>query len=137
MDVPSDKSIIFFDGVCNLCNGFVDFVIKRDVKRKFLFASLQGDQARNRLDFKNDTDVQNMSSVILLHHGQVYKKSEAVMMIFKELGKGWNVLSLLMNVLPASFSNFVYDFIAARRYRLIGKRDTCRLPSDEEASLFL
>jgi len=137
MDRSTDKSIIFFDGVCNLCNGFVDFVIKRDHKRRFLFASLQGDQARNLLDFKDDKEVQDMSTVILLDQGKVFKKSKAVIKIFSQLGKGWYILSRIMSVVPSSFSNLIYDFIAARRYRLLGKRDACRIPTEAEASLFL
>jgi predicted DCC family thiol-disulfide oxidoreductase YuxK len=137
MDRSTDKSIIFFDGVCNLCNGFVDFVIKRDHKRRFLFASLQGDQARNLLDFKDDKEVQDMSTVILLDQGKVFKKTKAVIKIFSQLGKGWYILSRIMSVVPSSFSNLIYDFIAARRYRLLGKRDACRIPTEAEASLFL
>ena len=120
-----------------MCNGFVDFVIKRDHKRRFLFASLQGDQARNLLDFKDDKEVQDMSTVILLDQGQVFKKSKAVIKVFKQLGKGWYVLSLIMSFVPSSISNLIYDFIAARRYRLLGKRDACRIPTEAEASLFL
>ncbi|NNF34062.1 MAG: DUF393 domain-containing protein [Saprospiraceae bacterium] len=137
MDVVTDHSIIFFDGICNLCNGFVDFVIKRDHKRRFRYASLQGDQSRTLLDFKDDSDVQNMSTVILLDQGKVYKKSKAVIKILKQLGKGWYVLSFFMSIIPSSFSNMIYDFIAARRYRILGKRETCRIPTEAEASLFL
>ena len=132
-----NSSIIFFDGICNLCNGFVDFMITRDTSRQFMYASLQDEKSHDVLAEYGEKFTGEISTVFLLHQGKLYEKSEAVWMIFKILGGGWKVISTIIRVFPVSISDYVYDFIASRRYKLLGKRETCRVPTQEESSLFL
>lgn len=125
--------IIYFDGVCNLCNGFVDFVIQRDKEHLFHFAPLQGKSAQQQL---NAQDL-GLDSVVFYDNGHVYKKSIAVLKIASELGAGYRFFSKIASVLPVFILNFLYDFIAKNRYLFFGKKETCRLPTPEERKLFL
>ncbi len=125
--------IIYFDGVCNLCNGFVDFVIRQDLSNKFYFASLQGTTAQKEL-LAQDL---GLDTVILSTNGVVSKKSQAVLLIFKELGLFFKIISLLGNCLPTVACDFIYDLIAKNRYRFFGQKETCRLPTAAERSRFL
>jgi predicted DCC family thiol-disulfide oxidoreductase YuxK len=128
-----DRQIIFFDGVCNLCNGFVDFLIRRDKEALFAFAPLQGETARRTLKAEY---VKEMRSVVLYSQGQATQKSDAALMILQQLGGGWNLMRVFWAV-PRPLRNFIYDRIAKNRYHLFGKRETCRLPSVEERARFL
>ena len=123
-------NIVFFDGTCNLCNGFVDFLIRREPS--FSFAPLQGVTAQKVLpeELKH-----GLSTIIYYRDGDFLKQSEAIAYIFKDIGFSW--LWLLMRVLPKSFTNSIYRFISKRRYRLFGKRESCRLPKKEEQVYFL
>ena len=125
--------IIYFDGICNLCNGFVDFVINQDRLNKFYFASLQSQTALK------DLKIQDLSldTVILSIDGVVFKKSQAVLLIFKELGPFFRIISMIGNCLPTAASDLIYDFIAKNRYRFFGQKQTCRLPTVAERSKFL
>ncbi len=125
--------IIYFDGVCNLCNGFVDFVIQRDKKRTFSYAALQGKSALLNL---SNQDL-GLDSVILLYDGSVLKKSAAVLKILKELGFFYKFISILGGFLPQTFCDLIYDLIAKNRYHLFGQKNTCRLPTAEERHFFL
>ncbi len=125
--------IIFFDGVCTLCNGFVDFVIKRDPGR-FQFASLQGETARKNLDAGFlDHDPK---SIVLWDEAGVHTKSQAVIRILARLPAPWK-LAVGLYAVPPGMRDFFYDFIAKRRYRWFGRRDTCRLPGPQERSRIL
>lgn len=125
--------IIYFDGVCNLCNGFVDFVIQRDKKHLFQFAPLQGKSAQQLL---NHQDL-GLDSVVYYDNGDVYKKSIAVLKIASELGAGYRFFSKIASIFPVFILNFLYDFIAKNRYLFFGKKETCRLPTPAERKLFL
>jgi predicted DCC family thiol-disulfide oxidoreductase YuxK len=125
--------IIYFDGVCNLCNGFVDFVIRQDSQNTFYFAPLQGTTAQKELL----TQDLGLDTVILSSNGVVSKKSQAVLMIFKELGPFFKIISALGNCLPTVFCDLIYDIVAKNRYRLFGQKETCRLPTAAERSRFL
>ncbi len=127
------KRIIFFDGVCSLCNGFVDFILERDKKHLFSFASLQGEHAKLKL---NKQDL-GLGSVVLSEDDKTYYKSTAVLRIFFALGGGWTMLSLTLSVIPVFLRDKVYDQIAKNRYRLFGKHDSCRLPTQDEKAYFL
>jgi predicted DCC family thiol-disulfide oxidoreductase YuxK len=127
--------ILLFDGVCNLCNGFVQFMIKRDPKRKFKFASLQSDSAQSLLDRfglqKNEFD-----SFVLIKGDKYLLKSTAVLQVLKELGGVWP-LFYAFKILPRSFRDFIYDRVAKSRYRVFGKRNECMIPTPELQSRFL
>jgi predicted DCC family thiol-disulfide oxidoreductase YuxK len=125
--------IIFFDGYCGLCNGFVDFVMERDKKKIFRFATLQGKTAARLLPKE---DYENIDSVVLVMDDFTYKKSKAVLKVFSVLGGGWQALSVF-DVLPLFLKNFGYDLVAKYRYALFGKREVCRMPTREERALFL
>lgn len=129
------NSIILFDGVCNLCNGFVQFVIKRDPESKFRFASLQGKSAQVILK-NNIRESALYDSVVFVSRGLAWQKSDAVLNILKEMGGLWKVL-FVFKLMPRFLRDAVYDFIAANRYRLFGKRDNCMVPTTELKSRFL
>lgn len=125
--------ILFFDGVCNLCNGTIDFFIKKDHKRKFKYAPLQGKTAPNLI---GDKATKDLNSVVLYCNGQTYYKSQAILTALKILGFPYSMLFIFI-LIPTSLSNLIYDYIAKNRYRFFGKKTTCRLPSLEEKELFL
>ncbi len=126
--------IVFFDGVCGLCNGFVDFILAWDPGGRFRFAALQGETFRG-VDL-GEARAGQPTSIVLWDNHRAYIKSDAVLRIFEGLGGGWALLTLL-RLVPASGRDFVYDLVASNRYRWFGKRDTCRLPSPEERDRFL
>lgn len=128
-----DKQIIFFDGVCNLCNFFVDFVVKRDAEGKFQFAPLQGETARRTLPA---TSREGLRSVVLWNQGQHFERSDAALMVLQQLGALWGTVKILW-VFPRPLRDFVYRVIARSRYQFFGKRETCRLPTPEERARFL
>jgi predicted DCC family thiol-disulfide oxidoreductase YuxK len=125
--------IIFFDGVCGLCNGFVDFIIKIDKKQVFSFSPLQGAYASSNLA---SSMTQDLSSVVVLIDGKVYIKSEAVQKILTEIGGVWGLARLLI-LIPRSVQNYIYDQVAKNRYSLFGKKQSCRIPTEEERSRFV
>jgi predicted DCC family thiol-disulfide oxidoreductase YuxK len=126
-------NVIFFDGYCGLCNGFIDFVMKHDMQNKFLFSPLQGEFAKSHL---SPEEIQDLKSVIVMINENKFRKSKAVFAIFKELGGMWSFF-LVLNILPLRILDFGYEIVASNRYRWFGKRSTCRLPSAEEKLKFL
>ena len=131
----SGNSIILFDGVCNLCNGSVNFILKRDKTGVFRFAALQSDAGREQLKRLN-LDEQSMTSVVLVEEGRHFEKSEAALRILKKLGWPSKALYPLM-ILPRPIRDLGYDLIARNRYRIFGKRDACMIPTPEIRARFL
>lgn len=131
----NDKSIILFDGVCNLCNSSVNFIIKHDSKEHFLFASLQSDAAKEILLHYNYENL-NINSIILIENGIIYKKSTAVLKISKSLN-GIISTSYLFIIVPKFLRDWIYTRIARNRYQLFGKKDKCMVPSKETKKRFL
>ena len=129
-----DKAIILFDGVCNLCNGWVDFVIERDPDGRFLFAPLQSEEAARVLDQAGQPEVTD--SIILVAGDEVLQKSDAALYIANRLDSAWRHATVLRFV-PRFVRDMVYDFVANNRYDWFGKRETCRAPSPEVQSRFL
>lgn len=129
----NSRKVIFFDGVCGLCNGFVDFILSVDKKKQFLFSPLQSDFAKQNLPADMTTD---LKSVVFLINGKQYSKSDAVLRIMDELGGIWKITQL-GRILPGNLRDMAYEMVAENRYKLFGKKDTCRLPSAEERSRFL
>jgi predicted DCC family thiol-disulfide oxidoreductase YuxK len=125
--------IIFFDGVCGLCNGFVDFIMKIDKKKVFLFSPLQGSYASSNL---TQSMTQDLSSVVVLIDGKIYTKSEAVQKILTEIGGIWGIAKFFI-LIPRSLQNYLYDQIAKNRYHIFGKKAACRIPTEEERSRFV
>ncbi|MFL2624064.1 MAG: thiol-disulfide oxidoreductase DCC family protein [Flavobacteriaceae bacterium] len=125
--------IVFFDGVCNLCQGSVRYLIKHDKKGVLKFASLQGNYAK---DFVNETEIQSMQSILFFDGKMLYKKSTAVLKLSRLLG-GWHQLLLLGYILPRFFRDWLYNIVAKNRYRWFGKKDQCMLPSKGFENRFL
>lgn len=118
--------LILFDGVCNLCNASVNFVIDRDPQALFSFASLQSEVGQ--LLLKHDGRPENsLESVMLWQDGRLYRKSRAALEIARQLNGAWPVLYAFI-VIPPFIRDFVYGLIAANRYRWFGRMDQCRLP---------
>lgn len=131
--VNKDQKVIYFDGHCGLCNGFVDFVMKHDHQGKFMFSPLQSEYAKTHLPEEYTTD---LKSVIVQIEGHTFKKSKAVFKVLKEMNGTWSMLAHL-DFLPDPILNFGYDFIALNRYKMFGKRETCRLPTPSERKRFI
>lgn len=127
--------IILFDGVCNLCNGAVNFVIERDKKNVFKFAALQSEVGRE-LASKYEIDTAALDSIILIDGDTHYQKSTAALRIARELSGGYPLLYGFM-VLPKFLRNAVYDYIARNRYKWFGKKENCMIPTPELKSRFL
>ena len=135
MNKASEAPIILFDGVCSLCNGFVDFIIKRDKKNQFYFASLQSETGIRYLE-KFDLLDSNIDSIVYVQESQCWTKSTAVLQIMKSFQIPWSYLYFLIFI-PTGIRNKIYDIIANNRYRWFGKKDACRMPTPEEKKRFL
>lgn len=127
------ERIVFFDGVCGLCNRFVDRLLRVDRKGILLHAPLQGTTARELLP-TGMADA--MKSVVYLRNGVVLQRSDAALRILIDLG-GWRSLYRVLFIVPRSVRDAVYDWIARNRYRWFGERETCRLPAPGERERFL
>ncbi len=135
-DLPQNKKIILFDGVCNLCNGAVQYVIKHDKKDVFRFAALQSDLGIKILKHIN-IDPKNIDSIILYEPGiSYYYKSSAAIEIANAMG-GIFSLSTIFKIIPQFIRNPIYDFVAQNRYKWYGKKDNCMIPTPELRSKFL
>ena len=127
-------SIVFFDGVCNLCNGAVKFLLNIDTKKKLRFASLQTPIAEKIL--KHSVQTSTLDSIVYLKNGQEFKKSSACLEIAKDMGRFWQILYIFI-LIPRPIRDSIYDAIAVNRYRLFGKKNTCMRPSSSMKDQFL
>lgn len=136
LDQPTTEPefILFFDGVCGLCNTSVDWLLVRDRDQKIIFSPLQGETAARLLPRE---DRENLDTVIAWDRGKLYRRSEAVFRAVQLLGPGWNLLIAILNFIPAPIRDIVYRAVAANRYPVFGKRETCRLPTKDERKRFL
>ena len=136
IDLPINKKIIIFDGVCNLCNNTVLKVIKYDKNSVFLFTALQSDKGKEIINHLG-IDLSKVDSIILYEPGISYDiKSTAALKIMQEF-KGFWVLSRLFLMTPEYVRNVIYDFIAKKRYKWFGKRENCMIPTPELNAKFL
>ena len=133
MDSNTRTKIIFFDGVCHLCDGWVSFVLKRDKTQQFKFCAIQSAKS---LEYISVQDQADLSTIIYYDNGKVYKHSTAVLRILKDLGSYWRLFYILW-IIPSFLRNFVYKLVARYRYAMFGKRSECRIPNDDDASRFL
>ena len=131
----SEKDVILFDGVCNLCNHAVNFIIDRDPAQRFVFTSLQSEAGQQLLRQYN-LDEEYLDSLVLLEQKRVYVKSTAALRIARHLSGIWP-LSYVFILFPSFIRNFFYDIVARFRYRLFGKRSQCRVPTPELKARFL
>ena len=135
----STPDTILFDGVCNLCNGFVQFVIRRDPQGRFRFAALQSDAARGLLaahSFTLPPGPVDPESVLLLSEGRLYSHSTAVLHIACGLGGVWQLAALAW-VVPRTWRDAIYRFVARHRYCWFGREESCMLPTPALKARFL
>jgi predicted DCC family thiol-disulfide oxidoreductase YuxK len=130
-----DHPVILFDGVCNLCNGSVQFIIKRDPAHQFRFASFQSEFGQHVLQQFN-LAMTEFDSIILLEKGIVYTKSNAALRVVKKLTGAWSALYAFM-IVPQFIRNAVYDLAARNRYKWFGKKEACWIPTRELKDLFI
>jgi predicted DCC family thiol-disulfide oxidoreductase YuxK len=130
-----NKPVILFDGVCNFCNYWVNFAIKRDRKKKLRFSPLQGETA-NKLLREFDINPNNLRSVIFIDNGKIYTQSSAALRICRYLNGGWKLFYSLI-IIPKFIRDFFYNIIARNRYRWFGKKESCMVPTPELKERFL
>lgn len=135
IEIPKHKKLILFDGVCNLCNSSVQFVIKKDKKNIYLFAPLQGIIGQQIIKVFN-IDTKKTDSILLYTNNKLYSKSTAALKVAATLGFPTNILSVFI-IIPTFIRNWVYDFIAKNRYKWYGKKEACMIPTPELKAKFL
>ena len=128
-----EYSIVFFDGVCNLCNGLVDFMITRDNKSTLRYASLQGITAKELLP---EEMISELDSLAFHTNKKIYTRSDAVILAIAQLGGLWKSI-LVLRIIPGFIRDPIYLYIAKNRYRWFGKRESCRMPTVEEKDSLL
>jgi predicted DCC family thiol-disulfide oxidoreductase YuxK len=131
----NENPVILFDGVCNFCNGAINFVLKQDKKSVFRFAPLQSEAGRRLLQQYN-LPTEEFESFVLIDQGKVYKKSNAALRVMNKLPWYWKE-SQIFRLIPTIFRDAIYDFIARNRYKWFGKKDQCMVPTPEMRSRFL
>jgi predicted DCC family thiol-disulfide oxidoreductase YuxK len=127
--------IILFDGVCNLCNGFVQFIIRKDPTAKFKFASLQSDFGKSQL-IRFHLDPALLHSIVVIDGEVAFQRSDAALRITNHLGGPWKILNAF-KILPKFFRDAIYNVVAANRYRIFGKRETCMIPTPDLKERFI
>lgn len=131
----SEHPIVFFDGVCGLCNTSVDWIMREDRAGVFRYAPLQGESAQELLP---DYDMEAMDSMVYRdENGKLWQRSDAILNIGVRLGNIWRPLAMTGKLIPRVLRNALYNYIAAHRYQWFGKKDACRMPTPEERELFL
>ena len=135
-ELPKDKKIILFDGVCNLCDSIVQFIIKHDKKDVLRFVALQSELGLS-ITKHIGVDVSKVDSIILYEPNIAYYcKAEAAFKIGKYIGGIYSLLNLF-SILPIKISNIAYDFIARNRYKWYGKKESCMIPTPDLGAKFL
>lgn len=135
-DASGLPPVLLFDGVCNLCNAAVRFVIDNDRTGRIMFASLQSDVARALVEPSGSAGPGDPGTFVFVEDGHRYERSTAALKVARHLRGMWPMLGVL-EVVPVSLRDAVYDFVAARRYRWFGRADACRVPTPEEAIRFM
>jgi predicted DCC family thiol-disulfide oxidoreductase YuxK len=130
-----EHPIVLFDGVCNLCNNSVQFMIQRDPRARLRFTSLQS-EAGQRLQAEHGIDSASLDSMLLVEGGRLYRESDAALRMARHLKGAWPLLGAF-RIIPRPLRNLVYRWIARNRYRWFGKMEACWLPTPELRSRFL
>ena len=128
-----ELSIVFFDGVCGLCNRTVDFLIEKDVHQRLRYAPLQGEVAQFRL---SDAE-RSLDSIVFRSNGYVWKRSSAIVRILWKIGGIWSLAGSLLWLIPKPLRDVGYSLVAKYRYRMFGKQETCRMPTEADRELIL
>lgn len=129
------SSLVFFDGVCNLCNGTVQFLLKIDTRRRLQFGSLHGETAKQILP-KYQISPDTLNSIVFIHQNKVHTESNAVLEIFRVIGGLWAILYIFI-IIPAFIRNALYKLIARYRYEWFGKKKECIIPYPELRNRFI
>ena len=130
-----EYAVILFDGVCNMCNASVNYVMDHDPQERFRFASLQS-EVGHQLASEHGIDASELSSMVLMEQGKAYVRSTAVLKVCRRL-RGPAKLLWPFVLLPSTLRDPFYRFVANRRYKWFGKKDACRLPTESDRARFL
>lgn len=131
----NEKKILLFDGICNLCNRLIQFIIKRDPKAKFRFTALQSKTGQDIL-LQMKLPMGDFNSIVYIRDGKCLFKSSAILHVLYDLGGVWKIFYLLI-IIPSFIRDFTYTIVAKTRYKVFGKRETCMIPSSEIKDRFL
>ena len=135
MEPPVPQRIILFDGVCNLCSGFMKFVYQRDKKGIFKFAWIQDESAAGLLRQQNQAGAIN-DTIVLIENGNIYEKSEAFLRIMRRLRFPWPLMTVTVLV-PRVVRDQIYDWVARNRYHWFGRKPACMVPTGDLLKRFL
>lgn len=130
-----DNPIILFDGVCNLCNHSVQFVIRHDNKKLFRFAALQSEIGQQLMK-QNDLESAGNNTIILIQSNKHFTRSTAALLVCKQLNGAWKILFGFI-IVPQFLRDAVYNFVAKNRFRFFGKKDECMIPTKDLMDRFL
>lgn len=136
MESDTEPAVVYFDGVCGLCNSLVDFVIRRDPKRRFRFAALQSPRGQAMLRRVDADPGAPLDTMIVEDAGRLFLRSDAAIRVFRRMGFPWSLLAAGA-ILPHFVRDALYGFIANRRYKWFGRRDSCRVPTPAERERFI
>ncbi|GAA0349133.1 thiol-disulfide oxidoreductase DCC family protein [Bacillus horti] len=135
MNERMNKPILLFDGVCNMCNSLVQFVIKHDKKEIFYFASLQSEAGKLLLERVGLAHI-DMDTFVYVDHSRAFIKSSAALRVFRDLGGWWRLLYIGI-IVPRVIRDGIYEQVAKRRYKWFGKKEECMLPTPQQRKRFL
>lgn len=130
---PESKNIVFFDGICGLCNVFVDFLLREDRSEALLYAPLQGETAKKYLP---TSEVNDLKTVIFYRNGKLLTRSDAVIEIFRSMGGIWG-FAVILKIIPRQVRDYFYRVVAANRIKWFGQKEICRMPTEKERGRLL
>ena len=133
---PAEHPILFFDGLCNLCNSAVQWFLRHDRSGKLRYASLQSDLARELLPAAG-IDPGDLNSLVFYHRGQAWQRSDGALKAYRQVGGVWAGLARVGGIFPRFLRDSVYNTIARNRYRWFGRREECMLPRPEWKARFV
>lgn len=135
LQIPRDKPILLFDGVCNLCNGLVQFIIERDPEAQFRFAALQSTSGQQLLQ-EAGLSLSALNTVVMYDEGKFYTHSDVPLRIAWHLGRFWRFF-YIFRYIPKGLRDRIYDWIASNRYKWFGKQNACMMPTPALQKRFL
>ncbi len=129
-------NIIFFDGECSFCNSTIDFIWKKNKKRNLYYSSLQSDFAADFLKI-NEVEEIKLDTIYFYSNGKVFSKTQAFVQVLNELSWPYRFIGKTLKVMPKAIANIAYDLVSSNRHAILAKKETCRIPSEEERSFFI
>ncbi len=130
-----NNHIIIFDGVCNFCNDAVNFILKRDKHKRFLFTPMQSNFAKTLIE-KSQNEKADLDTIILIKDAVIFVRSEAALEIAKDIGGFWFLLRVL-KLIPVPIRDYFYKVFANNRYKIFGRREVCMIPTQELKNRFI